>query len=277
MNQIIEINFHDQNLIAVEQNGEVFVSVKRICFNLGLDWSSQLRNIKHNPILSEGMVVMTIPTKGGIQEVSCLPLSLINGWLFKIDVTRIKDLDIQNKILKYQRECYKVLHQHFHKLHNQDVTLKIDSKFLRQIVDVMERQENDLKEKQAIIEKQNQTLMLFDDLKNSKGNLCLQDAAKALHLKPNLFIAKLQEKGYLIKNNKKILPMQSYLNKGIFVTRSFTVPTRNSYGALEQVNTVQTLITPKGLDYFRSRILDEFKDVMNDIEKVKFGSVMIAV
>lgn len=42
-----------------------------------------------------------------------LNLDLIPGWLFTISALRIKSQTIRNKVILYQRECYKVLSQHF--------------------------------------------------------------------------------------------------------------------------------------------------------------------
>ena len=38
----------------------------------------------------------------------CLPLDYLNGWLFGINASRVKD-DIRERLLRYQRECYRVL------------------------------------------------------------------------------------------------------------------------------------------------------------------------
>ncbi|APZ53135.1 P22_AR-like protein [Salipiger abyssi] len=51
--------------------------------------------------------------RGGDQEAVCIKLDLLNGWLFTIDTNRIKDDSVRQKVLTYQRECYRVLHDHF--------------------------------------------------------------------------------------------------------------------------------------------------------------------
>jgi len=38
----------------------------------------------------------------------CLPLDLIPGWLFGVTASRVKE-DIRPKLLRYQRECFRVL------------------------------------------------------------------------------------------------------------------------------------------------------------------------
>jgi hypothetical protein len=42
----------------------------------------------------------------------CLPLEFINGWLFGINASRVKE-EIRENLIRYQRECYKVLARAF--------------------------------------------------------------------------------------------------------------------------------------------------------------------
>lgn len=62
------------------------------------------------------MAMMATPYGlGGDQEAACLKMDLVNGWLFGIDSTRIKDVTVREKVILYQRECYGVLFRHFYK------------------------------------------------------------------------------------------------------------------------------------------------------------------
>ncbi len=107
--ELVTVNFRQDTLFAVERDDGVYVAVKPICDSLGVDWKSQYQRIKDDPVLSEGMVTVTIPSPGGEQETTCLKLDFVNGWLFKIDARRVKDDNTRQKLLTYQRECYKVL------------------------------------------------------------------------------------------------------------------------------------------------------------------------
>lgn len=112
--ELVRVDFHGDALWAACEGEEVFVAVRPICNAIAMDWSSQVKRIKRDPILSEGVVMMTTPSKGGFQESLCLPLRLLNGWLFGIDARRIRKPDVREKVIAYQRECYAVLHAHFH-------------------------------------------------------------------------------------------------------------------------------------------------------------------
>ena len=112
MNQITSVDFHGDAIFAVEREGRPFVAIKPICMGLGLDWKSQFDRLQRDPILAEGMVIMTIPSPGGPQETTCLPLDLVHGWLFTIDHDRVRP-DLRDRVLLYKRECYRALAEHF--------------------------------------------------------------------------------------------------------------------------------------------------------------------
>jgi hypothetical protein len=83
---------------------------------MGMDWSAQYRRVQRDPILKEGIAIMATPFgRGGDQEAICLKFDLVNGWLFTIDSSRIKDEAVREKVILYQRECYGVLFKHFYK------------------------------------------------------------------------------------------------------------------------------------------------------------------
>ena len=53
---------------------------------------------------------MTTQMPGDAQqrEITCLPLGMLNGWLFGVDVNRCRE-DIRPVLIQYQRECYGAL------------------------------------------------------------------------------------------------------------------------------------------------------------------------
>jgi len=112
-----EIDFYDDRIVAIlipaegEGTPSVYVPVRPICEQLGLAWSGQYERIQRDPVLSEvlqGVRVTRTPQEGGAQELSCLPIEYLNGWLFGISANRVKEA-LRAKIIRYQRECYGVL------------------------------------------------------------------------------------------------------------------------------------------------------------------------
>lgn len=92
----------------------VYVPVKPLCDFLGVVWESQRQRIQRDPVLSEEAQTVLIDTPGGPQEMTCLPLDFLNGWLFGISASRVKE-EMREQVLRYQRECYKVLASAFQK------------------------------------------------------------------------------------------------------------------------------------------------------------------
>ena len=114
MNKMMTVNFKGAELLGIQLDGIVVVALKPIVEGMGLAWGSQYNRVKRDPVLSEGIFIMKIPFgAGGPQEMICLRLDLIHGWLFTVDSTRIKNEDVRNRVLLYQRECYAVLYRYF--------------------------------------------------------------------------------------------------------------------------------------------------------------------
>lgn len=116
MGEIVTVNFRGDELYGFKQDDGVFVALKPIAKALGLDWSAQLKRVKRDPVLSEGMAMMATPYGlGGDQEAVAIKIDLLNGWLFGIDSSRIRDETVRDRVILYQRECYGVLYRHFSK------------------------------------------------------------------------------------------------------------------------------------------------------------------
>lgn len=106
------IQFHNQSLIVLNHQNKPYVAMKPICENIGLDWEAQRQRIKRHHVLSKGAFMIKVPSKGGEQQYLCLPISMINGWLFGIDTNRVKQ-EIRPTLEQYQLECFDVLYNHF--------------------------------------------------------------------------------------------------------------------------------------------------------------------
>ena len=114
------VDFKGDNLTAVRiENGEVYVPIRPVCELVGIDWSAQRKRIAGDLLLSDmaqGVAVTTTPSTdgrgGGEQQMLALPLSYFHGWLFGINAKRVKD-DVRAPLLRYQRDCYRVLAEAF--------------------------------------------------------------------------------------------------------------------------------------------------------------------
>ena len=107
----------DGQQIEVTDDDRHLVAMKSLVEGIGLDWKNCHDIITHDEVLKSTMVVTTTVAEDGKgREMVCLPLEYINGFLFKLNPKRYKRRpDLQSKLVKYQQECYKVLHQYFSK------------------------------------------------------------------------------------------------------------------------------------------------------------------
>jgi hypothetical protein len=112
--EIVTVNFRGDELYGFKQDDGTFLALKPMVEAMGLDWSAQFRRVQRDPVLSEGIAIMATPFgRGAGQECVCIKLELVNGWLFGIDSSRIKDETVRERVILYQRECYQVLYEHF--------------------------------------------------------------------------------------------------------------------------------------------------------------------
>ena len=112
-----QVVFYDDEITAVlvEIAGkrEIFVPIRPICDFLGVAWDPQRRRINRDLLLSTEVKGVTVTvTPGGRQEMICLPLDYVSGFLFGISATRVKE-EARERLVRYQRECYKVLAEAF--------------------------------------------------------------------------------------------------------------------------------------------------------------------
>ncbi|MBE2220380.1 MAG: ORF6C domain-containing protein [Anaerolineae bacterium] len=112
-----QVAFYGDEVLAVQtKDGSVFIPVRPICDLLGVDWSAQRRRINRDPVLSEEIKSVVIAVADSYRtinrEVLSLPLDYISGFLFGIDANRVKP-ELRERLIRYQRECYKVLAEAF--------------------------------------------------------------------------------------------------------------------------------------------------------------------
>lgn len=96
-------------LVEVNDQQQVYVPVRPICDYMGVTWSGQYERLQRDPVLSEIMLSVRVTrTEDQARKMICLPLDYLNGWLFGINANRVKP-EIRSNLIRYQRECYRVL------------------------------------------------------------------------------------------------------------------------------------------------------------------------
>ncbi len=105
-----QVEFYGDLLVAAQLADEtILVPLRPLCVYLGVDWSSQAKRLRRDPVLGpavRSVVIMT--TDRGERAMLSVPLPLLPGWLFGIQASRVR-AELRDKIVRYQRECFEVL------------------------------------------------------------------------------------------------------------------------------------------------------------------------
>ncbi|HEY0181281.1 MAG TPA: phage antirepressor N-terminal domain-containing protein [Rhodopila sp.] len=109
------VDFHGTTILV--QQGDTpeatLVAMKPVVEGMGLDWGGQHKKLLSHPVLAKGISVMEIPSDGGGQTATALPLTRLNFWMATINPNRIKEFAIRTKVIEYQTECADALFAHF--------------------------------------------------------------------------------------------------------------------------------------------------------------------
>ncbi|MCX5819744.1 MAG: phage antirepressor N-terminal domain-containing protein [Deltaproteobacteria bacterium] len=106
------VSFHQNTLLTAEVNGIQYAAMKPIVEGMGIDWRGQQAKIRKSKRFDD--ISIPLQTTGGIQEMVCMPITKLNGWLFSVNSDKVKP-EIREKIHQYQEECFVVLHDYWHK------------------------------------------------------------------------------------------------------------------------------------------------------------------
>ena len=109
----VKVEFGGNTLEGVIVGGKAYVAMKQIVEGMGLDWEKQLQRIKEHPVLSEQVSpIRGVPSAGGPQTMMCLPEEALPFWMALVNPNKVK-ASIRSRVITYQREAYRVLHQAF--------------------------------------------------------------------------------------------------------------------------------------------------------------------
>ncbi len=116
-----QVLFYEDQITAVRlKDGRVMIPLRPICTALGLSWPGQQQRVNRDSVLSsEVMSVCVTHTdidpssrQPRTSDMLCIPLDFLSGFLFGVNASRVKP-EIKDRLIRYQRECYRVLAEAF--------------------------------------------------------------------------------------------------------------------------------------------------------------------
>lgn len=235
-----EVSFNGQTLLGfIDESGNVYTNLKRVCENLDLRWNRQLSKIKENEVLCEGMHEMVIPSNSGIQRTIVYNVDYLPTWLLTIKPNKVKE-EVKPMLIKYQKEAVKVLRDAF----INKVIVQQAPQLPENYIQALEKLLSSEKEKlqlQAKIEQDKPKIETYNQIMTSNTALDFSAVAKMFNTGRNRLFKLCRDKGYLRVNNE---PYQEYIDSGLFETIIVNKHTESDFNA----NFIKTLITPKGIE-----------------------------
>ena len=109
--ELVRVAFDGDELEAVRNGEHVDVVVKRVCEALGVDHASQQTKLK-SQAWATVVMIPTVAEDGKLREVFALDLESLPMWLVTIHASKVRP-ELREKLVRYQRECKRVLAEHF--------------------------------------------------------------------------------------------------------------------------------------------------------------------
>lgn len=108
------VPFNGQQIITAMAAGIAYVAMKPVVENLGMSWGTQQQKLMKSLAKFNCIHMNMVAADGKLRKLLCLPLKKLNGWLFSINPEKVR-ADIRDKLIKYQEECFTVLHDYWTK------------------------------------------------------------------------------------------------------------------------------------------------------------------
>ncbi len=146
------------DLLAMQEDGRVWVALKPMCETLGIDFSTQVRKLRRRSWAGIGQ--RPTPSPGGIQQTTVITSETVPAWLFNIDENRVSE-QARPKLIAYQREARDALDAYFNK---RTVVAPPVNQFdvLRAAIDQIEAAQRDAAEAKAIAQRTDDRLSAIE-------------------------------------------------------------------------------------------------------------------
>lgn len=113
--QVKEVRFNGERITAIRESGKIYVSVKNVCNNLGMNikqYKAQKLKLRNDELLMVGIKLYPLDTGFGIKETMLLELDYLPIWLAKINPSRFSK-ELKKQLIEYQLKAKDVLADEF--------------------------------------------------------------------------------------------------------------------------------------------------------------------
>lgn len=239
--------FEGRNVRIVEIDGETWFAATDIARELGYREAFDLtRNLDED---EKG--THTVRTLGGDQQIAVVSEPGVYRAIIQRRANKKHDESLTAKIARFQRFVFHDVLPSIRRTgsYNPAPTFAIPqtlSEALRLAADLSDRVEKQNAEIATLAPKGS----FFDQFVDANGLYGFQNAGRALNCRPNLFTRWLKQK-YCFYAGECLVPYQQYLQAGLFEIKNFI----GDDGKARP----RGFVTPKGLEYFSTRVPAEIK------------------
>lgn len=112
---LVAIDFHGDQIVTFQKDGEPHVAMRRVVENIGLAWQSQLVKLRDQANRFGCHDIVTTGADGKTYAMLAMPVAKLPLWLATINPNKITDADKRQKVEWYQAESAIVLHDYWTK------------------------------------------------------------------------------------------------------------------------------------------------------------------
>lgn len=113
--QVKEVRFNGERIMAIREEGKIYVSIKSVCKNLGMNKSQadyQIQKVQNDELLDGACYFKHLEINGITQKGLMLELDYLPIWLAKINPSRFSE-ELKKQLIEYQLKAKDVLADEF--------------------------------------------------------------------------------------------------------------------------------------------------------------------
>lgn len=264
---LARIPFYGKTILAQKNGESYYVILKRLCENMGIDYSAQYKRLKRQP-WAVMYAMATTARDGKKYKMMTVDRRTMLMWLATIESTRIPSPKVRKAVIEYQREAIDVIDKHFGARVDQAVRQSnSDMVILSKAMVIATRK---IKELNATVSGQSKHIaaiepkaQLADDLTNKDRLVSLKEAASLLSNKRGINIGRQKlvrlmlddHSGVkmLMREGGRLYPTSHAIESGWMKTKDYTTVRMNPDGSTTPYPP-KPMLTGKGLAHLYERL-----------------------
>jgi len=264
-NEIVRVDFYGGEIEAVQEDGKIWVSVRRCCESLGIDVEGQRKKLKEKDWAVTEFMSATGPD-GKSYQTFMIDLDSFPMWLGTIEASRVKE-EARQMLVRYQKKAAKVLRDYFFG----GSLVKACDFTRRQLAEMVIAAEDEADKAKAEVKQLTPYAEAGKAMSVESGYYKIYDFAKMVIVDGKAIGGKnlyswLRDKEILLSSDANWNdPAQVHVNNGRFRLKKGTFE-KGDDGERKGYKT--TLITPKGMGYVANRLKGDpdFESVAIDVD-----------